>query len=64
MNSRQSVKEKTTSKQRAKHTPHPTDCSKVTALFMNALIFIPKPVTDVNLIYMLVNRVKAECKYF
>lgn len=30
---------------------------------MNALIFTLKTVTSVNIIYMLVNRVKAEYKY-
>lgn len=57
------MKENTTLKQRAEHPPHPADGSKVEALFMNALIFTLKTVTSVNIIYMLVNRVKAEYKY-
>lgn len=58
------VWKKKKSKQRGKHTPHPTDRSEVKALFINTLIFTVKKVTDVNIIYMLLNRVKAEYKYF
>lgn len=64
-NSRESVKEKKlpTSKQ-SKTIPHPTVCCKLKLLFSNALISALKPVMDVNIIYMLVNWVRADGKYF